>query len=149
MNESEVAALRTMYVFGPAEGSTWNLTYDLVAGKLRERNPEAFVRLDEGGQGSVHGSVMHFGFTVGQETLEGMVKLSPEGITIEDASAHTAAVFVQWLRGCIVPAGTSVSFNTEWGLEDGLPDVLVPDAPCPRLVASFLAHLEDVEAMSD
>nr|WP_206325817.1 MULTISPECIES: hypothetical protein [unclassified Streptomyces] len=137
-----------MYVFGPAEGSTWNLTYDLVTSKLRERNPNEFIRVDEGDQGPVHGSVMHFGITLGDETLEGMAKLAPEGITLEDATAQAAAAFVQWLRNSIVPTGTSVSFNTEWGLETDLPDALVPDAPRPRVTATFLAHLEAIDAMN-
>ncbi|MFF9150405.1 hypothetical protein ACF1BN_36740 [Streptomyces sp. NPDC014861] len=147
MDESELAALRTMYVFGPAEGSTWNLTYDLVTSKLRERNPDEFIRVDEGGQGPVPGSVMHFGITLGDETLEGMAKLTPEGITLEDATAQAAASFVLWLRSSVVPAGTSISFNMEWGLEADLPDALVPDAPRPRLVAAFLTHLEAIDAM--
>ncbi|MFF0484972.1 hypothetical protein [Streptomyces sp. NPDC004435] len=148
MDESELAVLRTMYVFGPAEGSTWNLTYDLVTSKLRERNPDEFIRVDEGDQGPVPGSVMHFGITLGDETLEGMAKLAPEGITLEDATAQAAAAFVQWLRNSIVPTGTSVSFNTEWGLEIDLPDALVPDAPRPRVAATFLAHLEAIDAMN-
>ncbi|AJF68538.1 hypothetical protein [Streptomyces vietnamensis] len=142
MDASELAELRTMYVFGPAEGSTWGLTYEGVEAGLRERNTDTFIRIDEGDEGPVRGSVMHFGITVGEEELEGMAKLSPEGIAVEDCTALAAAEFVKWLWGSIVPDGSSITFNTEWGLEADLPDALVPHVPRPRLVATFLAHLE-------
>ncbi|MFG2115573.1 hypothetical protein ACGFRB_23585 [Streptomyces sp. NPDC048718] len=140
MDASELAELRTMYIFGPAEGSTWGLTYEVLERKLRERDADAFVRIDEGGP--IRGSVMHFGITVGEEVLEGMAKLSPDGIAIEDCTALAAAEVVRWLRGSIVPAGTSITFTTEWGLEADMPEELVPDVPRPRLVATFFAHLE-------
>ncbi|AYN42473.1 hypothetical protein D9753_30340 [Streptomyces dangxiongensis] len=142
MDASELAELRAMYVFGPAEGSTWGLTYQGIEANLRERETDTFVRIDEGEEGPVRGSVMHFGITVGEEELEGMAKLSPAGIAIEDCTALAAAEFVKWLWGSIVPDGSSITFNTEWGLEAGLPDALVPQVPRPRLVATFLAHLE-------
>ncbi len=84
---------------------------------------------------------MHFGITVGEDELEGIAKLYPEGIVVEDCTAYAAADFVKWLWG-VVPDGSSVTFNTEWGLEADLPDALVPQVPRPRLVATFLAHLE-------
>ncbi|MDX2294398.1 MULTISPECIES: hypothetical protein [Streptomyces] len=141
MDASELAELRTMYVFGPAEGSTWGLTYEGIETKLRERKADTFVRIDEGDEGPARGSIMHFGITVGEDELEGMAKLSPEGIAVEDCTAHAAAEFVKWLWG-VIPDGSSVTFNTEWGLEADLPDALVPHVPRPRLVATFLAHLE-------
>lgn len=141
MDASGLAELRTMYVFGPAEGSTWGLTYEGIEAKLRERGTDTFIRIDEGEEGPVRGSVMHFGTTVGEEHLEGMAKLSPEGIAIEDCTVHAAAEFVTWLWDSLVPAG-SITFNTEWGLEADLPDALVPHVPRPRLVATFLTHLE-------
>ncbi|KQX51500.1 MULTISPECIES: hypothetical protein [unclassified Streptomyces] len=142
MDASEPAELRTTYIFGPAEGSTWGLTYEGIEAKLRERETDTFVRIDEGEKGPVRGSAMHFGITVGEEELEGMAKLSPEGIAIEDCTAHAAAEFVKWLWGSVVPDGSSITFNTEWGLEADLPDALVPHVSRPRLVATFLAHLE-------
>ncbi|MFI1715661.1 hypothetical protein [Streptomyces litmocidini] len=142
MDASELAELRTTYVFGPAEGSTWGLTYEGIEAKLRERETDTFVRIDEGGEGPVRGSVMHFGITVGEDELEGMAKLSPEGIAVEECTAQAAAEFVKWLWGSVVPDGSSITFSTEWGLEADLPDALVPDLPRPRLVATFLAHLE-------
>ncbi|WP_406133232.1 hypothetical protein [Streptomyces zaomyceticus] len=142
MDASELAKLRTMYVFGPAEGSAWGLTYEGIEAKLRERKTDTFVRVDEGDEGPVRGSVMHFGITLGEEELEGIAKRSPEGIAIEDCTAHAAAEFAKWLWDNVVPDGSSITFNTEWGLEADLPDALVPDVPRPRLVATFLAHLE-------
>ncbi|MEW5626506.1 hypothetical protein AB1388_08050 [Streptomyces hydrogenans] len=142
MDASELAELRTMYVFGPAESSTWGLTYEGIEAKLRERETDTFIRIDEGGEGPVRGSVMHFGITLDEEDLEGMARLSPEGIAIEDCTALAAAEFVKWLWGSVVPEGSIITFNTEWGLEADVPDALVPDVPRPRLVATFLAHIE-------
>lgn len=34
MEVSELAGLRTMYVFGSAEGSTWGLTYEGIEAEL-------------------------------------------------------------------------------------------------------------------
>ncbi|MFB7463100.1 hypothetical protein ACFCZ1_06255 [Streptomyces sp. NPDC056224] len=65
MDASELAELRTMYVFGPAEGSTWGMTYEEIEAKLRERETDTFVRIDEGEEGPVRGSVMHFGIRSG------------------------------------------------------------------------------------
>ncbi|MEU3692389.1 hypothetical protein [Streptomyces narbonensis] len=142
MDASELAELRTTYIFGLAEGSTRGLTYEGIEAELRERETDTFVRIDEGEEGPVRGSVMHFGITVGEEELEGMAKLSPEGIAIEDCTALAAAELVKWLWGSVVPDGSSITFNTECGLEADLPDALVPHVSRPRLVATFLAHLE-------
>ncbi len=141
MDASELAELRTTYIFGPAEGSTWGLTYEGIEAKLRERETDTFIRIDEGEEGPFRGSVMHFGITVGEEELEGMAKMSSEGIAIEDCTAHAAAGFVKLLWDSVVPDGSIISFNTEWGLDADLPDALVPHVPRPRLVATFLAHL--------
>ncbi|QKV94253.1 hypothetical protein HUT19_22900 [Streptomyces sp. NA02950] len=140
MDASELAALRTMYIFTPMEGETWGLTYQDLEAKLRERGPDEFVDLELGE--SIRGTKMYFGITLGDEKLEGIARLSPEGVAIDDCPAPTAAAFVNWLRENIVPDGMAMTFNTEWGLEEGLPDAPVPDVPRPRLIAIFLAHLE-------
>ncbi|MFE6099918.1 hypothetical protein ACFVQ4_08165 [Streptomyces laurentii] len=142
MDASEMAELRTLYIFGPAEGDSWGLTYEGLEAKLRERNPDSFVRIDEEDGSPVRGSVMLFGITLGGETFEGMAGLSPEGVAIRDCTALAAAETVKWLRGSVVPGGAGITFNTRWGLEADLPDALVPDVPRPRLVATFFAHIE-------
>ncbi|MCX4820266.1 hypothetical protein OG883_10180 [Streptomyces sp. NBC_01142] len=142
MEAAELAELRTTYIFTPIEGDTWGLTYELVETRLRERDPDAFVRLQADQDGPVRGSALYFGFTLGEEKLEGTSKLAFEGISLEHCTAHAAAEFVRWLGNHIVPEGRAITFNTEWGLEAGLPDTAVPDVPRPRIVASFLAHLE-------
>ena len=43
----------------------------------------------------------------------------------------------------VLPGGTVVMFNTEWGLEADLPSTPVPDATRPRIAAAFVAHLEE------
>jgi hypothetical protein len=141
MEPDEIAELRTMYVFTSAEGQSWGLTFESLEAKLRERNPDEFIRIDGGGP--VRGSSMHFGITLGDEQMEGLARLSSEGVAIMDCNAHLAAEFVLWLRDCVVPTGMTVLFNTEWGLEDGLPPTPVPDASQPHIVAAFVTHIEE------
>ncbi|WP_405591885.1 hypothetical protein [Streptomyces sp. NBC_01092] len=141
MEPEEIAELRTMYVFTPAEGQSWGLTFESLEDKLRERNPDEFTRIDA--EGPVRGSSMHFGITLGDEQLEGLARLSSEGVAVLDCNAHLAAEFALWLRDCVVPTGMTVMFNTEWGLLDDLPPTPVPDAPRPRIVAAFVTHIEE------
>ncbi|MFE9804128.1 hypothetical protein ACFYP6_35715 [Streptomyces goshikiensis] len=140
MDASQLAGLRTMYVFTPAEGQTWGLTYDSLKASLLERDPDEFVRIQEGGQ--IRGSVMHYGITLDGEELEGYARVRPEGISILGSTAQAAANFAGWLREHVVPAGRAMTFNTAWGLEEDLSDAAVPEVTRPRLVAAFLAHLE-------
>ncbi|GAV40235.1 hypothetical protein [Streptomyces acidiscabies] len=137
----EIAELRTMWVFTPPEGQTWELTYEGLEALLRERNPDEFIKVDNGSGGPIRGSSMHFGVTLEGEDLEGMALLSPEGVAVTDCTARTAATFVLWLRNAVVPPGGVVMFNTRWGLEDDLPEALVPDATRPRIAATFMEHL--------
>ncbi|MER0443398.1 hypothetical protein ABR738_02200 [Streptomyces sp. Edi4] len=141
MDASEIAQLRTMYIFTPADGETWGLSYAAMETAVRERDPDGFLRLDEGTR-LVPGTVLHFGITLGDETLEGMARLRPEGVSLEDCTASQAAEFAAWLQGRIVPAGVPATFNTEWGLEAGLPDQLAPHVSVPGLKEVFLAHLQ-------
>ncbi|WP_432014276.1 hypothetical protein [Streptomyces cucumeris] len=141
----ELAELRTMYVFTPTADGTWGFTFQALEDKLRERNPDEFIHVRPGGQ--VRGTWMGFGITFNDESLEGTARLSPDGVTvdgvsIQDCPAHTAADVASWLRQHLLTSGVSMTFNTEWGLEDGLPDAPVPDAPHAHLVSTFLAHLE-------
>lgn len=73
--------------------------------------------------------------------MEGMALLEPEGVTVKDVTARSAAAFALWLHESVVPAGSTMVFNTEWGVEDGFPGTPVPDAPRPRIAAVFRAHL--------
>ncbi|MEV7159610.1 hypothetical protein [Streptomyces misionensis] len=141
MEPEQIAELRTMYVFTPPNGQSWGLTYEGLESLLRERNPDEFIRVDDGADGPVSGSSMHFGITLDDEQLEGMALLSPEGVSVKDCTAHSAARFALWLRSVVVPAGMAVVFNTEWGLEAGLQDAPVPDATRPRIAAAFMEHL--------
>ncbi|MFJ4321524.1 hypothetical protein ACIP3A_00115 [Streptomyces tricolor] len=141
MEPEQIAELRTMYIFTPPHGQSWGLTYEGLEALLRERNPDEFIRVDDGADGPVSGSSMHFGITLDEEQLEGMALLSPEGVSVKDCTAQSAAGFVLWLRNTAVPAGMAVMFNTEWGLEVGLPATPVPDAARPRIAAAFIEHL--------
>ncbi|MFE3497771.1 hypothetical protein [Streptomyces sp. NPDC059175] len=143
MEPEEIAELRTMYVFTPPSEQSWGLTYESLAAKLRARNPEEFIRIDDGSDGPVSGSSMHFGITLDDEQMKGMALLSPEGVSVKDCTVHSAARFAVWLRNNVVPAGMTVMFNTEWGLEAELPDTPVPDATRPRIAAAFASHLEE------
>ncbi|MGW7723831.1 hypothetical protein ACWGJ6_10830 [Streptomyces canus] len=141
MEPEEIAQLRTMYVFTPPDGQSWGLTYQGLAATLRERNPEEFIRIDDGVDGPVTGSSMHFGITLDDEQLEGMALLSPEGVSVMDCTASSAAGFVLWLKADVVPEGIGVTFNTQWGLEDDHPDTPLPDADRPGIVDAFMEHL--------
>ncbi|CDR07470.1 hypothetical protein [Streptomyces iranensis] len=143
MEPEERAELRTMYIFSPSEGQSWRLTYEGLEALLRERDPEEFIRVDDGSDGPVSGSSMHFGITLDDEELEGMALLAPEGVSVKDCTVHTAAAFAIWLSNNVVPTGVAVTFNTEWGLEAELPDTPVPEATRPRIAATFMEHLKD------
>ncbi|WP_405942031.1 hypothetical protein [Streptomyces sp. NBC_00207] len=144
MDPSDLVELRTMYVFSPAEGETWGLAFDGFGSHLLARNPDEFLRLDEGRTGAVRRASLHFGITCDDEALEGFAVLMPTGVAIKDCTARAAADFVEWLRDAVVPQDKTITFNTEWGIEGQIPDSPVPEGPRPRLVASFLAHLESL-----
>lgn len=141
MELAEISEVRTMYVFTPPDGRSWGLTYDGLAAILRQRDPDEYIRIDDGADGPVRGSSMHFGITLDGEELEGMALLSPEGVSVKDCTPQTAATFALWLAESVVPAGTTIMFNTEWGIEADLPDTPVPDATRPRIAAAFVEHL--------
>jgi hypothetical protein len=67
MDASELAELRTTYVFSPGETFTWGLTYGLVETRLPARVPDEFTRPQPEDDGPVRGSAMYFGFTLGEE----------------------------------------------------------------------------------
>ncbi|MFJ4775850.1 hypothetical protein [Streptomyces sp. NPDC088762] len=142
MNPSDLAELRTMYVFSPVDGESWELTFEGFRSRLLARNPGEFLRVDEGKAGPVRGSTLHFGITFGDEVLEGFVALAPEGVAITDCTALEAANFLVWLRNEVVPQDKAITFNTEWGIESQVQDATVPEVTRPRLVTAFLAHLE-------
>ncbi|MGV4988710.1 hypothetical protein ACVB8X_37625 [Streptomyces sp. NRAIS4] len=142
MEPEQIAELRTMYVFTPPHGQSWGLTFEGLAERLRERNPEEFIRVDDGG-GPIRGASMNFGITLDDEDLEGFALLNPEGVSIFDCNAHLAARFALWLRNNVAPADVPVMFNTEWGIEEGLEPTLLPDATRPRIVAAFVQHIEE------
>jgi hypothetical protein len=137
MEPEEIAELRTTYVFTPPDGRSWGLTNDRLAAVLRQRDPDEFIRVEEGTDGPVRGSSTHFGITLDDEELEGMALLSPEGVSVNDRTVRSAAAFALWLTDSVVPAGPTVMFNTEWGIEAELPDTPVPDATRPRIAAAL------------
>ncbi|MFJ5633902.1 hypothetical protein ACIQF5_14745 [Streptomyces goshikiensis] len=113
MDAAQLADLRTLYVFTPLDGQTWGVTYDSLKACLLERDPDEFVRIQEGGQ--IRGSVMHYGITLDGEELEGYARVRPEGVSILDSTAQAAANFACWLREYVVPEGLAMTFNTAWG----------------------------------
>ncbi|GGZ92999.1 hypothetical protein [Streptomyces bluensis] len=141
MEPEEIAELRTMYIFTPPGGQSWGLTYESLEAKLRERNPDEFIRIDAGTDGPVKGSSMHFGITLDDEQLEGMALLSPEGMSVQDCTASSAATFAVWLRNNVAPEGTAINFNTEWGMQSEVPDTPVPTTSEPELADLFIAHI--------
>ncbi|MFD8372318.1 hypothetical protein ACFV2Z_16365 [Streptomyces sp. NPDC059688] len=142
MEPEEIAELRTMFVFTPPRGQSW-VTFEGFEARLRTRNPDAFIRIDDEGDGPVRGSSMIFGITFDDETLEGFASLQPEGVAIRECNAHMAARVALWLRNNVAPADVPVMFNTDWGIEEGLEPTLVPDATRPRIVTALVQHVEE------
>ncbi|WWQ68882.1 hypothetical protein V2W30_04890 [Streptomyces sp. Q6] len=114
-----------------------------------ELDPDSFTRTEypradvPGG-----GPFMFFEAALGEEDIEGMAKLDPEGVAVQSCTAHRAAEFVQWLRAAVVPQGTAISFNTEWGMESDLPDAVVPTASEADLVQLFLNNIAQIDGLN-
>ncbi|MFE5861914.1 hypothetical protein ACFQ77_15350 [Streptomyces virginiae] len=145
MDPSDLPQLRTMYVFSPADGESWGLTFEEFRSHLLARNPDEFLRLDEGRTGPVRRASLHFGITFDDEALEGFAVLTPEGVAIRDCTAHAAANFAVWLREEVIPQDKAITFNTDGGIEGQSPDSPLPDVTRPRLVAAFLVRLETLD----
>ncbi|MFG2604781.1 hypothetical protein ACGFT2_14700 [Streptomyces sp. NPDC048514] len=142
MEPEQIAELRTMFVFTPPHGQSWGLSFETLAARLRERNPDEFIRIEDGG-GPVRGAFMSFGITLDDQDLEGTARQAPEGVSVLDCNAHLAARFALWLRNNVVPADVPIIFNTEWGIEEDIEDTPLPDATRPRIVAAFVQHIEE------
>ncbi|MFF4520471.1 hypothetical protein [Streptomyces bluensis] len=142
MERSELEKLETLFIFTPPPGSTWDLTFTRLKELLLALDPEAFTRTEDprddlpGG-----GPFMFFEAALGDDDIEGMAKRDPEGVAVQNCTVPRAAEFVEWLRASVVPQGGVITFNTEWGLESGLPDALVPTASEAELVDLFLTHI--------
>ncbi|MQY40897.1 hypothetical protein SRB17_89300 [Streptomyces sp. RB17] len=142
MELEEIVELRTMYVFTPPRGQSWGLTFEGFEARLRGRNPDTFIRIDDEGEGPVRGSLMIFGITFDDEILEGFVSLEPEGVSVLDCNGHIAARVALWLRNSVATDDVPVMFNTDWGIEEGMEPTLLPDATRPRIVAALVQHVE-------
>ncbi|EKX65947.1 hypothetical protein [Streptomyces ipomoeae] len=143
MERSELEELETLYIFTPAPGDTWGLTFTRLKQLLLELDPEAFFRVEDpreevpGG-----GPFMFFEAALGDDDIEGMAKREPEGVAVQNCTAGRAAEFVRWLLcSGAVPKGHIITFNTAWGAESELPDAVVPDVSESELVEVFLAHV--------
>ncbi|MFB8181028.1 hypothetical protein ACFC8N_34365 [Streptomyces sp. NPDC055966] len=84
MKPEEIVELRTMFVFTPPQGQSWALTFEGLEARLRERNPDTFIRLDDGGDEPVRGASIIFGITLKDEDLEGLASLETEGTSVLD-----------------------------------------------------------------
>ena len=151
MKESEVAQLRTMYVFTPPGGRDWNLSMEAMADRLCERNRDEFIRIEDSTEDPApgSGSRLHFGITLLDEDMEGFGKEDPQGIALRDSTARLAAEFVFWLRLSVVPAHAKIEFNTEWGIEEDLPDATVPEGSVEELTETFLDHIVATGGLDD
>jgi len=141
MEPSELEKLETLFIFTPAPASTWGLTFDRLEQLLLDLDPKAFTRAEEPRDEVPGGTFMFFEAALGDDDIEGMAKQAPEGVAVQNCTAPKAAEFVQWLRSGVVPEGSAISFNTEWGMENELPDAPVPTASQDELVELFLAHI--------
>src|SRR3954447_22679901 len=110
MEESEVAQLRTMYVFTPADDGDWKLSLETMSETLHERNHGEFIRIEDSVDDPAPGGGprLHFGITLLGEDMEGFGKEDPQGIALLDSTARLAAEFVLWLRLRVVPAHVKI-----------------------------------------
>ncbi|MEU8687439.1 hypothetical protein [Streptomyces sp. NPDC048665] len=84
MKPEEIAELCTMFVFTPPQRQSWALTFEGLEARLREHNPDTFIRLDDGGDEPVRGASISFGITLKDEGLEGLASLETEGMSVLD-----------------------------------------------------------------
>ncbi|WP_328311428.1 hypothetical protein OG432_14935 [Streptomyces sp. NBC_00442] len=143
MEPEQIAELRTTFVFTPPHGQSWGLTFEGLGARLRERDTDAFIRIDDEGDGPVRGASMIFGITFEDETLEGFASLDPEGVSVLDCDCHFASRVALWLRNRVAPADVPVMFNTTWGIEEGIGHALVPEVTRPRIAAVFVSHIKE------
>ncbi|MFE3627766.1 hypothetical protein [Streptomyces goshikiensis] len=148
MDAAQLADLRTMYVFTPLDGQTWGLTCGSLKACLLERDPDEFVRIQEGGQ--IRGSVMYYGITLDGEELEGYARVRPEGVSILDSTAQAAANFAGWLREHVVPEGLAMTLGGPAAVAVAHERTLIPEtaARVPRMGQAHRARLvEAIEAL--
>ncbi|GHJ24994.1 hypothetical protein ACH4LN_17250 [Streptomyces albus] len=150
MPEIDVTQLRTMYVFSPERSEEWDGFFEQLPEALQERRAGEFVRVDryDSGPGPL-GTWMTFGFTLDEEIFECSARPSPPGVAIKEATSADAATFVTWLRSRVVPTEASLTFNTEWGLEEDIPDQELSHASPSDAVHLFEEHLREVVVTTD
>ncbi|MFF3172929.1 hypothetical protein ACFVQ0_09920 [Streptomyces sp. NPDC057900] len=142
MENSDLEELETLFIFTPSPGDTWGLTFTRLKQHLLEADPEVFIRVEDPRDGNSLGdSFMFFEFTLEGKELEGMSKVSPEGVAAQNCTAGQAADFVTWLSTSVIPPGHTITFNTEWGMESEIPDADVPITEKSQLIELFLAHI--------
>ncbi|MFJ3588353.1 hypothetical protein ACIQUY_08625 [Streptomyces sp. NPDC090231] len=142
MKNFDLEELETLFIFAPSPGDTWGLTFTHLKQRLLEANPEVFIRVEDPRDGNSPGdSFMFFEFTLEGKELEGMAKISPEGVAAQNCTAQQAADFVECLRTSAIPPGHTITFNTEWGVESEIPDADVPITEKSQLIELFLAHI--------
>ncbi|MDF3292265.1 hypothetical protein [Streptomyces silvisoli] len=147
MQQADLGQITTMFVFTPAEGSTWRMTLESFASALQQRTPGEFTRVwDDPADGASAHVTMSFTYTLHEEELEGIASVRTEGVSLVNVTAQQAAEFVDWLRREVVPTGETVEFNTEAGMEWDFDDEIVPDGPPQTTLGVFLAHIARVVA---
>ncbi|WP_143081808.1 hypothetical protein [Streptomyces qinglanensis] len=150
MSEVDVTQIRTMYVFGPERSEEWDGFFEYLPEALQERRSGEFVRVDrhDSGPGPL-GTWMTFGFTLEEEVFECNARPSPPGVAIKEATSADAAAFLGWLRGRVVPTEASLTFNTEWGLEEHIPDQGLSHTSPSDSIRLFEEHLREVVVAAD
>lgn len=149
MADNELARVATLWVFTPEEPEQWPPLFDVLPDAVRERNPEALVRIVDFTSGPVQqGPELWFGVYLGGEPYDGFAPKEPPGVALRDAPAEAAAQFTLWLRDHIVPRDTPLTCNTRLGMEAGLWDFPVPPAPLPDTTERYTEHIrEALEAL--
>jgi len=84
------SGLRTLYVFTPPEGQTWGLTFERLKDVLLERDPDEFIKVEEGGDRSARGPSTDHAAEPHRDVPAGLlaVVLTSDGAVLHGVDEH-------------------------------------------------------------
>jgi hypothetical protein len=115
--------LRSNFVFAPPEDSpaAWQASLETFRTALERSFPDAFLEINTSSLRDV--PVLDFEIEVEQGVFVTRTAAMPTPdyahVTIIDVTAHTAALFAQWLRDSYVPSPASVRSLSSFAMENG------------------------------
>lgn len=140
--------IRELFIFTPRGGESWGVTFERFTLELERRHPGEFSLVEEEPEELLPAErSLDFGFTMGDDGLEGFYKDEPEGAALRQATAREAAVFAEWLIDKVVPSGASVAFTTRVSEEYGLDEVVLAHRTAAGIEAQLLTRVEHLIAL--